>query len=231
MEIRKLSNKYHGDMAESYDALREGTPQWESEQRIVEGLLAEQAHGISVLDVPVGTGRFIKAYAESGFSVTGKDRSYWTPEKAQEKGDSCGSNITLLEGSIDALGFPDGSFDAAVCIRFMDWVDTSFFRTALAELARVSREVIIVSIPTYTPLSEIKLFSVAGLTRFVRQWKLRFHMARTRSDAVVHSKREVYETFRRLGLRVESVSPVDSPSSPEWKRGEDRGIYLLRTDQ
>ncbi len=227
MDPEKLAKKYHGRMASTYDSTREGERQWESEQRIVEDLLAGFPRGTSVLDVPVGTGRFLAACVRSGFNITGVDSSSSMLSNAREKVDP-GAAVRLEEGRIYSLPFPDGSFDVVVCIRFMDWVAGDDFRRALAELARVTRNAIIVYIPTFTPAAELNLLTLSGFERWLKQWKLRFYMARTRSESVIHRRSEVLALIERLGLTVERRLCIDGPSDPEWWMGEERDIYLLR---
>jgi hypothetical protein len=46
-----------GAIAQNYDAKRENSPKWQTEQKIVESMLDGIADGDWVLDVPIGTGR------------------------------------------------------------------------------------------------------------------------------------------------------------------------------
>ena len=229
MEREKLSVKYHGDMAETYDDLREGTKQWLSEQQIVEGFLSTfGSEGATVLDVPVGTGRFFGAYAASEFVVTGVDISSSMLAKARVKAEEGSLAVELHEGTIESLDYLDGSFDLVICIRLMDWVPPDVLETALGELARVARRAIIVSIPTYTPFLELTSRFPSGLLRLFRQWKLRLYLARTRNDTVVHSRANVYSVLDRLGLEVSDRVCVDDESVDHWRRGTERDIYFLR---
>lgn len=218
-------------MADTYDSLREGTPQWESEQAIVEKLLSNYEAGTRVLDIPVGTGRFFGAYLESGFFVTGIDVSTSMLEKARAKisPDNI-NNINLYKGDIISLDFDNDAFDIAVCIRFMDWVSTSFLEEALRELARVTRGNIIVYIMTYVPILELKPFSLTGVLRLIRQLKFKFYKFRTRSDSITHNRKDILDIFNRLSLQLEEticIDPID-PANEHWRMGHSRDIYLLR---
>lgn len=228
MDRDRLAAKYHGDMAKTYDELREGTPQWLSEHRIVERFLSRFGPGTSILDVPVGTGRFLQTYATLGFEVTGVDVSTSMLAKARRKVASHSLDVRLHEGSIYSLDFADGAFDVVVCIRFMDWVKGEVFERALTELVRVSKDAIIVYIPTYTPFLDIEPWSITGLMRLLRQWKFRFYNARTRSDIVIHERNTIRKLFDRLGLRIADRVCVDSPSGKFWRMGDERDIYLLQ---
>src|SRR3990167_5525647 len=72
-ELLKQSGagKYNGAIAKGYDAKREDSEKWKAEDRIMRGMLTDLPRGTSVLDVPVGTGRFIPFYEEFGFNVLG----------------------------------------------------------------------------------------------------------------------------------------------------------------
>src|SRR3990167_6389150 len=82
------AEKYHGPVAENYDAKREETPKWQAEQRIVEDMLSDLPSGSWVLDCPVGTGRFLQFYAGKGFIVRAMDLSSDMLDKARKKGNA-----------------------------------------------------------------------------------------------------------------------------------------------
>ena len=227
MDPESLAKKYYGDMCETYDSLREVTPQWVSEQKIVQEFLKKFPAKTSVLDIPVGTGRFFETYLKFSFKVVGIDISDAMLEKAQKKADTKLQEIRLEKGNIFSLNFPDNKFDVVVCVRFMDWVGGKDFDRALSELARVSFDTIIVYIPTYTQISEIKPFSYTGICRLLRQFKLKFYMNRTKSESVIHEKSDVYRLIDRLGLQVMDKVCIDQPGR-YWKRGHERDIYLLQ---
>ncbi|MDX1389258.1 MAG: class I SAM-dependent methyltransferase [Acidobacteriota bacterium] len=227
MERDTLEQKYHGDMADTYDALRVGTTQWEREHEIVSGVLAGFPRGTRVLDVPVGTGRFLELYRDSGFEAVGADISSSMLAKAREKATDLQFDVDLVERSVDALEFEDESFDVVVCIRFLDWVDSDFLARALAELTRLTRRTIVAYIPTYTPLAELRPWTIQGLVRGMRQLKLRFYRARTRSDSVLHVRARVLAIADELGLRLDQRICIDDPSRRPWKLGTDRDIYVF----
>ena len=226
MKADELAGKYHGDMAGTYDELREGTTQWANENAIVEGLLSRLPPGTSVLDVPVGTGRFLSTYAARDFKVTGVDVSSAMLAKARRKAQQIALDAYLSEGSAYALEFRDDAFDAVVSIRFLDWVEPQHLGAILSELTRVCRRDLIVYVPTFTPISEL-LRHPGGLVRLLRQLKLRAYRRRVRSDAVVHNRTALLTLFKRLGLITIEKVCIDRADAPLWQRGVDRDIYLL----
>jgi ubiquinone/menaquinone biosynthesis C-methylase UbiE len=86
---------------------------------------------LRVLDAACGTGRHTVHLAALGHDVTGVDASPWMLERAAAKSDA----LALVEGKIDALPFPDDSFDAAVCALLFDHLPS--IDGAIGELARV----------------------------------------------------------------------------------------------
>src|SRR5690606_7797664 len=110
------------------------------------------------------------------------------------------------------------------------WVDRDRLRAALAELARVTRRAIIVYIPTYTSISDLRPLSPTGLARLLRQEKLRFYRLRTRSNSVIHERDDVLQTIAGLGLRIRRKRSI-AVSNKAWLRGVERDIYFLEKAQ
>lgn len=59
--------------------------------------------------------------------------------------DSIGATIQLAKGDIRRIPFPDNSFDLATCLRFLNWIDTPKLQGVMGELARVSRDKILIA--------------------------------------------------------------------------------------
>jgi len=131
---------YRGTIAEGYDDHRKGREVFNWEQEIIGVLLADLPAGAEILDVPVGTGRFIPVYRAGGFKVVGLDSSADMLAQAELLLDGATDGVTLIEGSATKLPFPDRSFDALVCFRFLPGkLPMRHTRRALKEFARVTR--------------------------------------------------------------------------------------------
>jgi ubiquinone/menaquinone biosynthesis C-methylase UbiE len=214
MDLTRLAEKYHGETASSYDAEREGSPGWQFEQEAVEAQLGTLPAGSRVLDVPVGTGRFLSAYERHGFEAVGVDVSTSMIAEAQKKF----PGAELREGSILELPFPDDSFDCVVCVRFLNWIGGDVLDRAVAELARVSRGAIICDITTFD--------DDLTLVRRLRQWKLRFYRWRKNQyNFIYHEPDRLATLFARNGLTVRRTVPY--PRGRPWKIGLQRMIYVL----
>lgn len=136
--LRDRRETYRGGKAKRYEETRQGEF-WDLEQaamaRILDGF---GTPGMPLLDCPVGTGRFLPLYDELGLMVVGVDLSPDMLKQAERKG----STATLLEGSLFDLNFDDDAFDVAVCVRFLNWLQTDELTDALTSLSRVAPLVI-----------------------------------------------------------------------------------------
>jgi ubiquinone/menaquinone biosynthesis C-methylase UbiE len=225
MDFDNLSKRYYGGKAKGYDSARESSRQWANEQAAVEALLGTLPEGRIVVDVPVGTARFAEIYLRRGDIVTGVDASTDMLRAAADKIGTVGLTMQLKAGDIRALDAADESFDVAVCIRFLNWIDLAGVRTAILELKRVSRKHLIVGVRHFVPASEIGLLSPSGLSRYSRQFLRRTKTAvigNNRPKILVHEKAGVASVFDECGLSVARKICVDSS-----RNGTDYNIYLL----
>lgn len=133
-----IRDKYTGRTAEIYDG-RAGQPKWRVENDAMARFLDRIGAGASVLDIPVGTGRFLVDYRTRGMPAIGMDVSQDMMAQARLKV----PDADLRYGDILAIDMPDASVDAAVAVRIMSWLKIAEMRQALSELARVSRRWII----------------------------------------------------------------------------------------
>lgn len=161
----KGAGKYHGEVAEDYDAKREDSPKWKVEQRIIEDMLSDLPSGDWVLDCPVGTGRFIPFYESKDFQVIGMDMSGDMLDKAREKVTKP-NKIRLVPGNVLKTDRGDDTVDASVMVRLTRWLSPDECRQAIRELARVTRKRIIFTTRIRHRIGELSrpldLFEVPG---------------------------------------------------------------------
>lgn len=137
----KRRNHYRGIAAQNYEKSRHG-PLWEKEYETVRAIADTWEPGETVLDVPVGTGRFLPIYEAAGVEVHGVDVSPDMLAEAKKKDTSA----TLQVGDVFDLPFADDTFDHAVCIRLLNWMDLAEVGQALREMARVTTGTLYVSV-------------------------------------------------------------------------------------
>ena len=220
MEHAELSKRYTGSIAENYDSHRTDVDKWQAEQVAVRQLLEKLPAGSSLVDIPVGTGRFIEMYAEFGLKPEGRDVSEDMLAQAAKKVKQYGITMPLTLSDITNLNAPDSSFDCALCVRLLNWLPFEQFRRALEELTRASRKTLIIGVRNYSSLEELKPFSsLSAFVRTLRQIKRRIRGA---GGLVYHEHRQVTETFRALNLSV-----VDRICIENRADGTDYYIYRL----
>ena len=149
LEVEKADpDHYRGDVARDYLKKRLQQEYWHREQDVVAELLTKVPERISVLDVPVGTGRFVEMCAARQMTVTGLDISQDMLDVARETlGAELFDRCRMLQGSADAMPFDDASFDLVICFRFFGLIPMSLSQRVLDELRRVCRRWLIIRVP------------------------------------------------------------------------------------
>lgn len=164
--------KFHGAVAVNYDSKRESTDKWRVEQRVIEEMLSDLPAGTTVLDCPIGTGRFCKFFFERGFKFLGVDiqgdmlvqsalKCGVSPEDIQQwiamskqRGAILPVTIDtdraeLAQGDILNTGLPDKCVDVALNIRVTRWMIQEHgpqgIVRMLQEMQRIARSRIILT--------------------------------------------------------------------------------------
>lgn len=209
MEFEQLATRYTGAMAKDYDAERKGSADWENENVIIDEFMRQIPREATVIDIPVGTGRFIEFYKRHALKPTGFDISNDMLAAANQKAGQFGVDAALKSGDIRKIDAHDKSFDAGVCVRFVNWVDFEGFKAAVAELDRVVRSILITTVRVqYTPDSAIE--SLRQRWMAIRRRNAKLHL---------HNKDEVEAVFRAHGFRVADMRVV--------RHRRDKSSYLV----
>jgi len=133
-------NVYHGNTALTYHNRRKDSTRWKAEDRAVGELLGSLPEGISVIDLPFGTGRFTDFYAERKLQITGVDISADMLAAAREIYGSALADAILETGDATNLKYPDKHFDLVVSVRFLqNIIPYGLVKLALKEMARVTK--------------------------------------------------------------------------------------------
>lgn len=135
MSLQQEREKYTGAEAEQYEARRAHQPHWQAEQYAVDALVEQGP----VLDVPIGTGRYIPIYQKKGLQYTGCDISADMIGQALKRD----AHMPHKIGSILSLPFAAGEFETAVCTRLLNWLAPDDMQKAVRELQRVARTVVL----------------------------------------------------------------------------------------
>jgi ubiquinone/menaquinone biosynthesis C-methylase UbiE len=144
-----LGSLYRGRKASGYDAKREGAPKWKRENELVKEMLGARPRGY-LLDMPVGTGRFLELYRQHAkLRVRGVDSSVDMLHHADKKSSGWSwstHNLMLTQGDAVKLDCKNSSFDFVVCVRLLHLVTEPVMRKIVRELVRVSRGRIILTV-------------------------------------------------------------------------------------
>ena len=183
---------YTAGEARSYDSDREVEPLWHAENAYVAGLFDGRRFD-SILDAPVGTGRFFDLYTSR--RVVGIDLSDAMLHEAAGKAAAMSlADVTLLNASVTSLPFADSEFDLVLCWRLMHLLPPETLVPAFAELRRVCAGTLCVQVYVKAGLPHRAL---AWAGRWMRRFALLFSRGRrltpwSHITAYAHSR----DTFR-----------------------------------
>lgn len=141
-----VRGRFRGGRATGYEERRAHREFWGRENGAVNDMLSDLGPGTKVLDIPVGTGRYAPIYQARKFVAVGMDVSPDMLAVAEEKVAGIGFAMALCEGDVLDIDVPDQSFDVVVCTRLLNWILPDEMTRAIAEMMRVCRRRLIVSI-------------------------------------------------------------------------------------
>jgi SAM-dependent methyltransferase len=212
----KLSRRYTGSTAESYDRDRLGTPRDVAEQGAIRQLLAE-ASPTTVLDSPCGTGRFFPAYLDGGVTeLTGIDVSGDMLEIAARRAEELSLSAHFHRASLldhDSLPNPD-PVDMVCCIRFLNWISWAQAIDAVTLLRPFAARHMIVGVTTQD--------SPPPRLRAAKQWLTDAARPNRGPRIHVHRPAQVSELFAQLELSELRRIPTFN------SEGRTNHLYLLR---
>jgi ubiquinone/menaquinone biosynthesis C-methylase UbiE len=211
--------KYQGDIAEGYVARRASQPTWAWEQEQVRRFVEARPAPVEVLDVPVGSGRYVPLYLDAGWTVHGCDISADMLALAeQELGDRF-AECHLVVAPAEHLPLDDGSVDVIVSGRFIQWLpELDAVDVVVAELARVGRgeALIQLRIPA-RPREEPSIRGAARQAARTVNRLVRRHTVHRRSgppaSITAHPEPALLGIFERHGWSLSSIGP-ECPSDP-----------------
>ncbi len=199
-------------VASRYDAERwtAGTRRWSNRRKflaISRALALARRLGGPVrgaLDCPCGTGRILPLLSAEQLRVVGSDLSLEMMRQIRRKApDGSPALRGLVRCDAEGLPFRDGKFDVVLSIRFLFHLPTDVRRRIVREMARVSREWLILD---YRHRYTLKY----ALKRIARLLGL------SRKDYRRVSRREIADDFRQAGLELVRVFPTVPGFSDKW---------------
>jgi len=165
------------------------------ERRAVKKALAQLQKGLSILDMPCGTGRFASLLIERGDKLVGADISLKMIQFAKKRTDLSRGILGSVRCDAEALPFRDGAFDCLLCFRFLPHLPLQSRERVLRELARVSRGALI--------LDYRYKYAFRSLSRWIRH---RLGLAKPLRPR--YSLSQISREIQRAGLSLVKWTPV-----------------------
>lgn len=206
MDFEELKVRYRGDRVAIYDDIRAPMSLWSNEQAAMRRILGDLKPGLSVVDLPVGTGRYAEFYKELGLQPIGVDISLDMLTRTAAKVGELGLGFPLVRSDIRSTPFPDQSVDVVVCTRFMNWIQADGVHACLAELKRISKNLVIFSLRSYRPAREL------SLAQKLYKLKYRFFRFRTRARHLVHEPNVAVEVLDQQDFKLRAKHVVETPA-------------------
>lgn len=145
-EKPRIFTAYTFKDAFDYNETRVNTESWKLENIAIEKFLNQLPNELKILDVPFGTGRFVKYYQKKNFRIFGLDKSIEMIEAGKRDGFFEG-NVNIFEGDAAQIPFDDGSFDLVVSFRFLPHIiNYGQAKQVMKELSRLSSKYLIVQL-------------------------------------------------------------------------------------
>ena len=136
------------------------------ERRCILQAIRDVPIGTSILDLPCGTGRLMRLFAERGLKLTAADRSPHMLELAEQNWNEIADQfspeareVTFELQDILQTTYAAGAFEVVFCNRLFHHFDEAATRVAaLTELNRISRGLVIVSFFNSFALDALRFF-------------------------------------------------------------------------
>jgi len=222
---------YDAEIAASYEEDRRKEHIWALEQSYMARVIQRIPAGRSLLDIPVGTGRFIPEYEAQRLEVLGVDISESMLSEARSR--VTGSSVRLELGDARSLSCADGSFDVVVCWRLLHLIPPESIAPVIRELGRVMRAADgRLHVQAYVRDGWHRLLSLkCALGRRIRALLGRAGDAPSRWSHIrsyAHDDDALRRTFAECGLTLVAVKVLGAYGALRVKvfvlsRAEDRG--------
>ncbi|MEM3698005.1 MAG: class I SAM-dependent methyltransferase [Candidatus Bathyarchaeia archaeon] len=136
-----------------------------------------------ILDVGCGIGKWVKIFAERGFTVTGIDASPWMIRVAKSRvGKSFGDRVRLAVMDASKLDLPNDFYDLVSCVTVLQHVfDDAKWKKAISEMIRVAK-----------PSSSILIYEAAPT----------FILKKCTAHVRFRSMKEYVREFEKFGARL-----------------------------
>lgn len=189
-----VDRKYRQRIKQSTEAaqryLQRPRSKHKAEMALVKKAFGIVPPGCRVLDIPCGTGRATILLQQLGYDCTGADIGDGAIEVAKQQVRIAGLESLIEKKDLEAIDYPDGAFDTALCFRLFHHLPTDEVRDkVVSELCRVAKSHVVIS-----------YFSPASLTSIKRSLRATFTGTQSRQHAT--SLEDVEGFFTQQGFSL-----------------------------
>lgn len=194
-EKNSLRTRYAGNTALIYDEKRSKRKKWRKEIEAATKIALQLEPASTILDIPIGTGRFLMPLKESSHKVYGIDITWDMISQAREK---CANNpVDLILGDAMTIPLKNQSVDYVLCIRLVNWVMKETFIRLLHEFRRVARNGIIIGIRTEKRMNFTD-FARCGIVNLLTNRDLMANWLKKIGNFVRKVKGKILHEFRKI---------------------------------
>lgn len=219
---------YHGEIASRYEEQRVTEHIWNVEQDLVNAWVRSLPPGGTLLDVPVGTGRFISFYLERGLRVRARDISADMLAEVARRFPQLPDDMEVKVGDAEHLDLPADAVDFAICWRFIHLVPPDVVGRVLVELGRVCRGTIVVQVFGVKPHDRLRTIGQRFKDWARPLWRKLRPAGRkvgatpwAHITSYPHQEEDLLEVFACSGLRLQEVRTL------EVQAGLANRVYFL----
>lgn len=207
MNKKELIEQYSNVNAVQYDERRKKNRKWVRENEIIEEVSTNIQPGDSVLDIPVGTGRFLKNFVDRSAVVSGADFSEDMLKEARGRIKRIEHPVHVFKMDLLSDERLSTSFDWVVCIRIINWFNHYNCIKAVCNLAALSNRNVVLGIRLAESgrIIEIKR-SLGHLYRTIRAIVSK---KEAKPAQFLHRKNKFYKLLDRLDLKIKECFVVD----------------------
>jgi len=243
-------SRYKGPVAKGYVERRSAGAKWRREQEIISECLRRLPRGSTILDVPIGTGRFIEFYKGCDHHVYGLDVSSDMVAEAHAHAERYEARLTATLGEAESIPLRDRSIDYVLCVRLLNWVPLPVLANMLSEFGRVSRKGVLIHVRSRIPLGPAGLLralvhdalwraipALRGLPRKLgRRATRRTESSSTPQTAqspndmgyVLHDDAELRQVIESAGFEVREKIPIHSLTTYSRSYARSLHLYVLQ---
>ena len=227
-EIYSAKTAYDNKISASYEEDRVVEPIWEKEQAFVDNYLKSIPERSSILDIPVGTGRFFDYYLKYNHNVMGLDISENMLEQARNNLITQKSNeatIRLSTADITKRPLDKNSVDISICWRLFHLLPVSVLTSAIEELTRVTKKEVIVQTFDTAPRNKV-IFLLKSLLKPLKNLLTKSN-SHTQSEkwshikSFAHDEAFVIKEFRKHNFKLNNRVLLD------YYKGTPVNVYLF----